>query len=1082
MGKNEAKGKYRRRIITLFSVIILFIVGFFVLIYSKLNEKALETQKQNNLRYLRTTVATLDNNSEEYLELNKEFHREHKIAIQDLEEAMSDNILDYLLQSPTNSCSMLREATYALDDSAYFLVVDKEGKTLLSNVVENLGYEYVKEGDVSEENFKKLINGEISYVSIPNPYIEEGEDPDGEMFGKRLYLYSEPVRGSVTDGNGKYLIMSFGSKEVEKLAELINDYKAWLNDSSVGKGGVAILVDADDNLIKYAQINGDEYINVDVHSIGVTDECLADNYSGIQTIKGKRYYCSTVKYSSEIYHDNYLIAAVPCQEVFSGNVVVVLWSACLILMACVITLAFSSFIRTDLLKKKADLKKIKLFKMKGKNYYYSRAIARKVFPMSMIMVVCVLLATWYMSTLTGLSDIFTTSVNVQNDVSARLEDSESNRKMFDEYYHSRNLSKSKLLSFVTSLRGDRYLYYDTNSVDVNVHTRLDKDGDRVNVLDYYGNPLYSVANSSSLTALANNNEVMNILMFNEDGHVIATSDWEWGFSLSKEDDTQSYEFWNILDGKSSEIYQKPMINEKGKYTQYIASGMTYYTRQGEDGKTYYENYVNYLKQMRGEWLGGEITKHLGMIQVELQRDDVGKMVQSVKPQYIVQNTQVMNEGFLMGFEKDEDNYNIFFSPDDSVIGKNAIDIGINEKAFSGYYNGFQKINSRNCLMCCKEVGDYLIATCVPYEVVIRSGAGMAGMVAFYLIVMLLILSGFTVIIPDMEQDEKQREISDPLAVFGRFYEARRGHKKRTNMQMFVHLVKLAMVVLSVLLIVLVFVGSRQFSKDSALVYIIGGEWERGLHIFSISACIILIILAIIIVTMIERLYNSVMSSFSNRARTVGHLFFAVFKCAVYVGVLFFALYLMGLNTTTLFTSAGVLTAVVGIGAQSLIGDLLAGIFIVSEGSIHVGDWVKVGEFRGKVQQIGLRTTSLMDDNQNLMVVNNNELKQIINMSKELSYTFLNIPISYNEPPQRIRELMEKELPKISEKIPELKEPMQYKGINAWDDSSVAVMVAVLADENKRLQTVRTVREEIYKMFGENNIEIPFNQIDVHMKD
>lgn len=1099
MGIKEEKGRYKKRIIAFIVVIVLFMCAFLFLQYSKLNRDALATQKKNNERYLETTVTTLDNNTKEYLELNKEFHREHRIVIQDLEEAMSDNILDYLLESPSNSCTMLREATFALDDLVYFLVTDKNGKTLLSNVVDNIGYEYIKEGDISEENFNKLINGEVSYVSVANPYIEEGSDPEGEKFGKRIYIYSEPIMGSCADGKGKYLLMAFGSKQVEKLAELINDYKSWLNDSSVGKGGVAMMVDAVDNEIKYTRIDGHEYTNTDVHSIGITDECLQDKYTGIQEINGEWYYCSTAFYSSEIYHDNYLIAAIPVKEVISGNIIVVLWSACLILMACVITLAFSSYIRTDLLKKKENLDTVRLFKIGGKNYYFSRAISKKVIPMSLAMLIAVFCATWYMRTLTGMSDIFTTSVNVQNDVSSRLSDSEANRQMFEEYYYSRNLSKSKLLSFAISLRGDRFLYYDPNSADVNVHTRLNKDGERTTVTDQYGNQLYSVANSTNLAALAKNNEVLNIQLFNEEGYSIANSDWNWGFALSKDEDSQSYEFWDILDGKASDVYQEAQESEDGKYTQYVGSAMSYYTRQGEDGKTYYENYVNYLKQTRGEWLGGKITKHLGMIQIELRRDDVGKMVQSVKPQFIVENTRVMNEGFLLGFgdgvnevndseikeahidEDIQDKHEIFYAPMENLIGKNAEDVGIDVEAFSGSHSGFQRIDGVDCLMCCKEAGDFLVATCVPYKVVVNSGVRMALMVCAYFIIMLMVLSGFTVIVPDMEKDERQREMSDPLAVFGRFYEERRGHKKRSNMQVFMHLVKGAVIVLSILLIFLVFIGSREFSKDSVFVYIVGGEWEKGLHIFSISACIILVMLAIIFMAIAERLYEAVISAFSNRARTVGHLFFAVFRCVVYVAVLFYSLYLLGFNTTALFTSAGVLTAVVGIGAQSLISDFLAGIFIVSEGSIHVGDWVMVGDFRGNVKQIGLRTTSLMDDNHNLMVVNNNELKKVINMSKEPSFAYLNIPVPYDESPQRIREIMIKELPNIRSKIPEIKQEMIYKGISSWDESSIIITVEILIDESKRIQVLREVREEICRVFAENNIEIPFNQLDVHMK-
>ncbi|MEG0167466.1 MAG: mechanosensitive ion channel, partial [Ruthenibacterium sp.] len=68
--------------------------------------------------------------------------------------------------------------------------------------------------------------------------------------------------------------------------------------------------------------------------------------------------------------------------------------------------------------------------------------------------------------------------------------------------------------------------------------------------------------------------------------------------------------------------------------------------------------------------------------------------------------------------------------------------------------------------------------------------------------------------------------------------------------------------------------------------------------------------------------------------------------------------LLGVNVTGIFASLGLLGLVVGFGAQSLIGDIITGIFIIFEGQYNIGDIIILDGFRGTVKEIGIRTTRL----------------------------------------------------------------------------------------------------------------------------
>ena len=91
-----------------------------------------------------------------------------------------------------------------------------------------------------------------------------------------------------------------------------------------------------------------------------------------------------------------------------------------------------------------------------------------------------------------------------------------------------------------------------------------------------------------------------------------------------------------------------------------------------------------------------------------------------------------------------------------------------------------------------------------------------------------------------------------------------------------------------------------------------------------------------------------------KSKTIARLLVSFFKWAIALCALFFTMDAWGANTTTLLTTAGVLTLIIGLGSQALVADILAGIFIVFEGEFQVGDIVIIDGWRGEVKEIGIR--------------------------------------------------------------------------------------------------------------------------------
>lgn len=200
---------------------------------------------------------------------------------------------------------------------------------------------------------------------------------------------------------------------------------------------------------------------------------------------------------------------------------------------------------------------------------------------------------------------------------------------------------------------------------------------------------------------------------------------------------------------------------------------------------------------------------------------------------------------------------------------------------------------------------------------------------------------------------------------------------------------------------------------------------------------------------------------------------------VIVGV-FTTLAAWGVDTLFLLASAGVVTLIIGLGSQTLIADILAGIFIVFEGDFQVGDIIIIDGWRGEVQSIGIRTTRLIDAGFNVKIVNNSEIKTLINQTKELSLAKCYVAISYADRIEKVEAVIADNIDKIKEKIPLIVEGPYYKGVSDLAESSVNLLFVAMCNENDIYQVQRDMNREIKIMFDNNGINIPFNQIVVHM--
>ena len=217
-----------------------------------------------------------------------------------------------------------------------------------------------------------------------------------------------------------------------------------------------------------------------------------------------------------------------------------------------------------------------------------------------------------------------------------------------------------------------------------------------------------------------------------------------------------------------------------------------------------------------------------------------------------------------------------------------------------------------------------------------------------------------------------------------------------------------------------------------------------------------------------------------KALTISKLVASFLKWVIAIAAVFFVLHAWGANTTMMLASAGVVTLIIGLGSQALVADILAGIFIVFEGDFQVGDIVIIDGWRGEVTEIGMRTTKLIDAGYNIKIVNNSEIKTIINQTQELSLAKAYVSVSYGSRIEKIEAVIADNLESFKEKIPAIKEGPYYKGVSELGESGVTLLFVAKCQEDDIYQVQRDMNREIKVMFDNNGIEIPFNQLVVHM--
>ncbi len=223
-----------------------------------------------------------------------------------------------------------------------------------------------------------------------------------------------------------------------------------------------------------------------------------------------------------------------------------------------------------------------------------------------------------------------------------------------------------------------------------------------------------------------------------------------------------------------------------------------------------------------------------------------------------------------------------------------------------------------------------------------------------------------------------------------------------------------------------------------------------------------------------------LSGKSGRLGTIITLLASVIKYVLVLVCIFWVVNILGVDIGTIFASLGIVALIIGFGAESLVADMVTGLFILFENEYNVGDIIEVDGYRGTVTEISLRTLSLRDSGGNVKIINNSDLKNIINRSNQRSVAVVDIGVSYDTDLEKMDVVMEEILSGIKEAHPDVfRYDMTYAGVESLGDYSITLRVVAQVEEEDLFSSKRLLNKELKIAFDKRGIVIPYPRFDMY---
>ncbi len=212
-----------------------------------------------------------------------------------------------------------------------------------------------------------------------------------------------------------------------------------------------------------------------------------------------------------------------------------------------------------------------------------------------------------------------------------------------------------------------------------------------------------------------------------------------------------------------------------------------------------------------------------------------------------------------------------------------------------------------------------------------------------------------------------------------------------------------------------------------------------------------------------------------RLRTLLPILRNLLSIVLLVMVALLVLATMGVNIAPLIAGAGVVGVAVGFGAQTVVKDIISGMFYLVDDAFRVGEYIQSGNFKGTVESFSLRSVKLRHHRGPLFTVPFGQLGAVENMSRDWVVDKLKVGVAYNSDLIKVKKLIKKigeALKSDSELGPKILETLKMQGVDEFGDYAIEIVMKMMTKPGEQFAVRRRAYAMIKEAFDANGVIMP----------
>ncbi|MEP2029935.1 MAG: mechanosensitive ion channel family protein [Paracoccaceae bacterium] len=223
----------------------------------------------------------------------------------------------------------------------------------------------------------------------------------------------------------------------------------------------------------------------------------------------------------------------------------------------------------------------------------------------------------------------------------------------------------------------------------------------------------------------------------------------------------------------------------------------------------------------------------------------------------------------------------------------------------------------------------------------------------------------------------------------------------------------------------------------------------------------------------------------SRLSTVLPLILLTCRIAIVVLFTLTALKTLGIDTTPLLAGAGVLGLAIGFGAQKLVTDVVSGVFFLVDDAFRVGEYVDVGDVKGTVEKISVRSMQLRHHRGLVHTIPYGEIQKVTNFSRDWVIMKLKFTVPFDTDPERVRKMFKKigqEVQAMDAFKDDMLQPFKSQGVFDFDDVGMVIRGKFMAKPGSQFMMRKEIYNRVKAAFNEADIEFARREVRVAMPE